>query len=115
MRFDPKTAVEESSNIKMAISCPPRQSNMNEGNAVGDEELDSVEKEKKLNNYQYAHFRIPLYKHPISSLVQIFVPIWILAAINMGIYYQDCNALADKIASIATVTLAFIAFLPTIN
>ena len=33
----------------------------------------------------------------------------------MATYYQDSNVLADKIASIATITLALIAFIPTIN
>ena len=73
------------------------------------------EKEKKLKNYQYAHFRIPMYKHPVSSLIEIFIPVWVLAAINLGIYYQESNVVADKIASIATVMLAFVAFIPTIN
>ena len=56
-----------------------------------------------------------MYKYPVSSLLEIFIPLWILAAINLGIYFQDCNVLADKIAGIATVTLALIAFIPTIN
>ena len=47
--------------------------------------------------------------------MEIFIPLGILSAINLGIYYQDCNVLADKIASIATVTLALVAFIPTIN
>ena len=68
-----------------------------------------------MKNYQYSHFRIPLYKYPVSSILEIFIPLWILAAINLGIYFQDCNVLADKIAGIATVTLALIAFIPTIN
>lgn len=40
---------------------------------------------------------------------------WVLAFINLSIYYQTSNVLADKIAAIATVTLAFVAFLPTVN
>jgi len=40
---------------------------------------------------------------------------WVLAFINLSIYYSACNVLADKIATIATVTLAFVAFLPTVN
>ena len=68
-----------------------------------------------MKNYQYSHFRIPLYKYPVSSILEIFIPLWILAAINLGIYFQDSNVLADKIASIATVTLALVAFIPTIN
>ena len=56
-----------------------------------------------------------MYQYPVSSLLEIFIPLWILAAINLGIYFQDSNVLADKIASIATVTLALVAFIPTIN
>lgn len=37
-----------------------------------------------------------------------------MGLINLTIFFQD-NRLADKIAVIATITLAFIAFLPTIN
>jgi len=33
----------------------------------------------------------------------------------LATYYQDSNVLADKISSIATITLALIAFIPTIN
>ena len=47
--------------------------------------------------------------------MEIFIPLGILSAINLGVYYQDSNVLADKIASIATVTLALVAFIPTIN
>lgn len=47
--------------------------------------------------------------------MEIFIPLWILAAINLAVYYQDPSVLADKIASIATVTLALVAFIPTIN
>ena len=72
-------------------------------------------KKKEAKNFRYAHFRIPLYKYPVSSLFEIFVPLAILAALNLATFYQDSNVLADKIASIATVTLALIAFIPTIN
>ena len=70
---------------------------------------------KGAKNFRYAHFKIPLYKYPIQSLLEIFVPLAILAALNLATYYQDSNVLADKIASIATITLALIAFIPTIN
>ena len=47
--------------------------------------------------------------------MEIFIPLWVLSFINLAVYYQDSNVLSEKIASIATVTLAFVAFLPTIN
>ena len=31
--------------------------------------IEHSQKEKKLKNYQYVHFRIPLYKYPGASLM----------------------------------------------
>jgi len=70
--------------------------------------------DKLLKHFQYAHFRIPLYKNPGTNLLAIFVPLYVLGLINLIVYFQD-NRLADRIAVIATLTLAFIAFIPTIN
>jgi hypothetical protein len=84
--------------------------------AIEAEFLDpDSEKEKKVKNFQYAHFRIPMYKHPFSSLVGLCIPIWVLAVINLCIYYQVSNDLASKIGAIGTVTLSFVAFVPTVN
>jgi hypothetical protein len=55
-----------------------------------------------------------MYKHPGVNLFEIFVPLWILGFINIIVYFQ-ANNLAEKLAIIATITLAFIAFIPTIN
>ena len=70
--------------------------------------------DKKHKHFQYAHIRIPLYKHPGVNLFEIFVPLMILGFINILVFFQE-NILADKLAIIATATLAFIAFIPTIN
>jgi hypothetical protein len=67
-----------------------------------------------IKNFQYAHFRITMYKYPGVNLISIFVPLWILGLINLFIFFQE-RALANRIAGIATLTLAFIAFIPTIN
>ena len=75
---------------------------------------EEKKKEEKIKNFQYAHFRIPLYKYPGASLVSIFVPLWVVGFINLLIFFQ-ANDLGGRIASIATLTLAFIAFIPTIN
>lgn len=72
------------------------------------------EKDAKIKNFQYVHFRIPFYQYPISNLVNIFVPLWVLGFINLLIFFQD-PTLADRLAIISTLTLAFIAFVPTIN
>ena len=77
-------------------------------------EKPEKKKDDKIKNYQYTHFRIPLYKYPGASLVSIFIPLWLVGFINLLIFFQDKD-LAGRIASIATLTLAFIAFIPTIN
>ena len=64
--------------------------------------------------YHYVHFRIVLYKRPTNSLVGIFFPLLLLGLINMFVFYQSIS-LSDRIASLATLALAYIAFLPVIN
>lgn len=44
----------------------------------------------------------------------IFIPLLCLAIINLGIFFQD-NNLADRIASVATLMIAFVALIPTIR
>ena len=70
--------------------------------------------DKKVKHYQYAHIRVPLYKHPGVTLLEIFIPLWILGLINIFVFFQQ-NVMADKMATIATVALAYVAFIPTIN
>ena len=61
----------------------------------------------QINSFQYAHFEIPLYRHPLVSLLTIFLPLWFLGFLNLGIYFQEYS-LADRIASIATVMIAYV-------
>ena len=67
-----------------------------------------------MKQFQYAYFRIPLYKYPGANLISIFIPLWVLGFINLAIFFQE-PSLSGRIAAIATLTLAFIAFIPTIN
>jgi len=48
------------------------------------------------------------------ALGSIFFPLWLLAFINLGIFFQD-NNLADRIGSIATLMVAFVAMVPIIR
>jgi len=48
------------------------------------------------------------------ALATIFLPLWLLAIINLGIFFQD-NNLADRVASIASLMIAFVALIPTIR
>lgn len=42
------------------------------------------------------------------------MPLWLLAIINIGIFYQDEN-LANRIQNIAALMIAFVALIPTIR
>jgi hypothetical protein len=44
----------------------------------------------------------------------VFVPLWLLGLINLGIYFQN-EELSDRIGSIIGLMLAFIAYIPTIR
>lgn len=60
--------------------------------------------------FRYAHFEIPLYRLPIVSLLTISVPFWILGWVSLVIFFQEYD-IADRIASIATVMVAYFQFL----
>jgi hypothetical protein len=47
-------------------------------------------------------------------LVTVFIPLWLLGLINLGIYFQDQD-LGSRIGSIIGIMLAFIAYIPTIE
>lgn len=72
------------------------------------DEPNSKDDDKKIKNFQYASFEATIYKRPLASLFNIFFPLWGLALINLVIYFQSTN-LAERIASIATLMVAFIA------
>ncbi len=44
--------------------------------------------EKKIKYCQYSSFEAAIYKQPMSSLFNIFLPLWGLALINLIIYFQ---------------------------
>lgn len=96
-------------------SLPPIEHDKERDEGKEEKKEEGKKKKKpKLKPFQYAHFRIPMYKYPATSLIQIFIPLWLLGFINLAVFFQDAG-LADRIASIATLALAYIAFLPTIN
>ena len=68
----------------------------------------------EINEFCYAHFVIPLYKFPAIGLFTIFVPLWLLGVINIGIFFQD-TGLADRIGSLAGLMIAFVALIPVIR
>jgi hypothetical protein len=55
-----------------------------------------------------------MYKYPVTSLVAIFGPLFILGFIGLTIYFQSPD-LGGRLGTIATLILAFVALIPTIN
>jgi hypothetical protein len=51
----------------------------------------------------------------MSTFIALVTPIVILALINLVIYNFDRSSIEAKVGTVATVTLAFVAFLPTVN
>jgi hypothetical protein len=64
--------------------------------------------------YQYVHFVIPLYKYPGNTLCTIFIPMLLLAALSLSIFFQE-NNLSDRIGLIATMVLGFIQLIPSVK
>ena len=64
--------------------------------------------------FQHVHLNVALFKQPYVALLTIFIPLLLLGVINLGIFYQS-NSLDSRIASIATLMIAFMALLPTIR
>lgn len=55
-----------------------------------------------------------MYRFPGGAILSIFIPIYMLAAIGLLVFFQDRD-LKDRIATIAVLILAFVAFIPTVN
>ena len=69
---------------------------------------------EKSEHFKYACFKIPMYRFPFDSIVIVFLPLWLLAALNLGIFFQNF-VLAERLMSIATLLVAFVALIPTIR
>ncbi len=63
---------------------------------------------------QYTHFNIAMYKRPIIPILSILLPIQILGGIGLLTFFQSTD-LGARLATIAVLILAFVAFMPTIN
>lgn len=75
--------------------------------------MSSVE-HRKIKNFQYAHFIMPIYKYPLATLSTIFFPLWMLGIINIGIFFQD-EVLGKRFLNIAALMIAYVALIPTIR
>lgn len=76
----------------------------------------------ELNQWEFVHIEIPIFKYPVIDMIRIFVPITILSAISMTIFWQE-NAndfggfteLAKRIASGCSLMVAYVALIPMIR
>lgn len=68
----------------------------------------------RVKPFNYAHFEVPVYKVPDVAITTIFFPLWFLAILTLGIYFQD-NGLADRIISLSSLMIAFVALIPVIR
>jgi hypothetical protein len=51
---------------------------------------------------------------PTTTILTVFIPIWLLGVINIAIYFQKTE-FKDRIANLSLVILAYMAFFPTIR
>jgi hypothetical protein len=77
-------------------------------------ERAAAEVEENFRCFQFAHFRVPIYKFPGISILTIFIPIWIIGLIGLFVFFQEA-AFGARLATVAVLALAFVAFVPTIN
>ena len=73
-----------------------------------------MSEEQKIKPFRNAHFIIPMYRMPIVSLVTIFMPMWLVGWIGLAVFFQS-SEFADRLATIATVMLAYLAFMPVVR
>jgi len=64
--------------------------------------------------FRHAHFDVPLYKMPMYSLSTIFIPLWLLGIINLGVFFEN-EDLGNRIQAISGLMIAFAALIPTIR
>jgi hypothetical protein len=61
-----------------------------------------------------AVFETGIYRFPANTLLMIFIPLWLLALINLAVFFQN-HEIKNRIANIATLLVAYSAFLPTVR
>ena len=64
--------------------------------------------------YEHGKILIPLYKYPAMTIINVFVPFYMVAILNLGVFFE-ANDMSNRSASLATFQLAYIAFFPTVR
>lgn len=72
---------------------------------------DILEKFDMFQNYKV---EFGMYKYPFTTVLTIFLPIMMLAVLNLAVFFQE-NSLSGRISSLATIMVAYTAFLPTVR
>ena len=58
---------------------------------------------------------VPLYKIPGNAWATIFIPTFMLSLLSVFIFLQRDSSIGEKLGSIATFVLGFIALIPSIK
>lgn len=70
--------------------------------------MDEVKYENVYNkSTRHAHFHIPISKIPGSEFTTIFAPLWLFSAITLATFFLE-PSMADRVAIVATLMIAFI-------
>jgi hypothetical protein len=57
---------------------------------------------------------IPVYKFPGVSIITIFFPLWLLAILNLAIYFQSTD-FGNRTVSIGTLVIAYVGLISVIR
>lgn len=68
-----------------------------------------------VQNFQYAHFILPVYKKPYPSILTIYFPLLLLGVINIAIFFQNKVQTGKIMLNIAALIVSFIALIPTVR
>lgn len=64
--------------------------------------------------YEHGQIVIPLYKYPSTTIINVFLPLYMVAVMSLGVFFET-NDMSNRDGSLATFLLAYIAFLPSIR
>lgn len=77
--------------------------------------LKEKKNDEELSYYPITVFRFALYREPGKAILQVFLPMFILSFFVIITMIVEDATLADQLPNLATIFLAYIAFLPTVR
>lgn len=76
----------------------------------------------KMEQWQFVHIEIPIYKYAVIDMIGIFVPILVLSVISLFIFQQENGLdaagnteLSKRIASGLSLMIAYVALIPVVR